>query len=192
MANHAVRNQRIRAIKETVTKVKPARFSSGFGWKLFIFLAEFWKSLSQQIELDRAIHVDTHEFARPIPERFRQGLCIGDRLIEVHRRHVKTMALAHPKELEKVCAVQTGRNDGRDEPGEFRHVDVSAQRFVCKVAQNQRGGIEGTPNLHRVNGPLGLTGCVKAKVIYYRIRYPRDFHLPGWFPAEQLFLATRG
>src|SRR6266404_682961 len=163
MADHAVCNQRIRAIKETVIKVKPARFSSGFSWKLFIFLAEFWKPLSQQIELGRVVHVDTHEFAWPIPERFRQGLCIGNRLIEVHRCHVKTMPLPHPKELGKVCAVQTTRHDCRDELRKFHHVDGSPHYFGRELAQkSMRGVVAAATDLHGVNGRTRLTRSVKT------------------------------
>ena len=49
--------------------------------------------LSKQIELHRLVHVDAYEFARLAPERFRQRLRVGNRLVKMHRRHMKPMSL---------------------------------------------------------------------------------------------------
>jgi hypothetical protein len=41
-----------------------------------------------------------------------------------------------------------------------QYVDVSAQRFICKVTQSLRRGIEVASDLHGVNGCIRLTGTV--------------------------------
>ena len=71
--------------------------------------------LSQQIELRRIVHVDAYQFARPIPQRFRQALSVGDRLVKVHRRHMEAMAFPERKISLEFSAVQTTRHDCRDE-----------------------------------------------------------------------------
>ena len=68
------------------------------------------------------------------------------------------------------------------------------QHFVRKIAQKlaarNRRRVEPAPN----QSGLGLTGSVKAKVIYRRIHNPGDFRLPGLFLAlaDQFFIAGRG
>ena len=49
--------------------------------------------LSQQIELHGVVHIDAHQFARPIPQRFGQALSVGNWLIEVHRCHMEAVPL---------------------------------------------------------------------------------------------------
>jgi hypothetical protein len=56
MSDHAVSDQRVRAIKEMVIEIKATGFFSWRRWKLLIFVPEFWKMLSQQIELHRPVH----------------------------------------------------------------------------------------------------------------------------------------
>ena len=60
MADHAVSDQRVRAIKEMVIEIKATRFFSWRCWKLLVFTLEFWKASSQQIELHGAVHINAH------------------------------------------------------------------------------------------------------------------------------------
>ena len=59
MADHAVSDQGIRAIKEMVIEIKTARLLqlASIG-NLLILVPEFWKMRSQQIELHRVVHID--------------------------------------------------------------------------------------------------------------------------------------
>src|SRR2546430_11715311 len=50
-----------------VIEIKVTLFFSWRCWKPLIFTLEFWKARSQQIELHGAVHIDTHQFTRPIP-----------------------------------------------------------------------------------------------------------------------------
>src|SRR6476660_4262114 len=51
IADHAVSDQSVRAIKEMVIEIKVARFCRWRRWKLLILIPEFWKARSQHIEL---------------------------------------------------------------------------------------------------------------------------------------------
>ena len=99
MADHAVSDQCIHAIKEMVIEIKVARFFNWRRWKLLILIAEFWKARSQQIELHGGVHVNAHQFTRPIPQSFRQALSVRNRLIEVHRRYMETMPLPNREQF---------------------------------------------------------------------------------------------
>ena len=123
MADHAVSDQRVCAIKEMVIEIKVTLFFSWRCWKPLIFTLEFWKARSQQIELHGAVHIDTHQLTRPIPERFGQALGIRNRLIEVHRCHMEAMPFPGRKYFLKFCAVQAKRHDRRDEFRKLHHVD---------------------------------------------------------------------
>ena len=105
---------------------------------------------------------------------------------------MKTVPFPDRKDLVKVFAVQAMRHNRRDKARKFRHVNVSAQHFVCKFAQNHRRGIQGTSDLNRVNGRLGLTCGVKAEVIYRGIHNPGDLRLPRMALAHEPFIAGRG
>src|SRR6266581_6161122 len=146
--------------------MKTAPFADWLGWKLIIFMAKRWELIAQQIELQGIVHVDAHECARPIPDPFRQALCIGNRLIEMHRRHVKTVPLPMAKDLGKLCAVETTRHDCRDELRKFCHANPPAPYFFRELAQNHRRRVEIAFDFYRVNGLIRLTGRVEAKVIY--------------------------
>ena len=78
---------------------------------------------SQQIELHGIVHINAHELTRSIPQRFRQALSVGDRLIEVHRCHMEAVSFPKQKRFVKFAVQATGHNR-RDELREFVHVDV--------------------------------------------------------------------
>jgi hypothetical protein len=61
VADHTVSHQCINAMK------RPLLPRRRLYWKLVIFAAEFRKMILQEIELHRVVHVDAHEFTRPIP-----------------------------------------------------------------------------------------------------------------------------
>src|SRR5258708_32927383 len=105
MADHAVSDQCIRAVKEMVIEIKVARFFSWRRWKLLVLIPEFWKTRSQQIELHGGVHVNAHQFTGPIPQSFRQTLSVRNRLIEVHRCHMKTMPFPDREYVLKFPAV---------------------------------------------------------------------------------------
>jgi hypothetical protein len=172
--------------------MKTAWRPSRLGWELLIFAPEPRKAIPQQIELDRVVHVDADQFTRLVPKLVRQALSVRNGLVEVYRCHMETVPLPDGKNLVKFPAAQATRNNRCDKPGEFFHVDVSAQRLVCKLAQSHRVGIESTSDLHRVNRCLVLTESVKAKVICRRIHNPGDFFLSRLSPADHLFLTGRG
>src|SRR5947208_1872316 len=121
MTDHAVSHHRVRTIKKMVAEIEPILPFSTPCWKTLIFLAEFSKMLSQQIELYRIVHVDAYEFAPSIPERFGQGLGVRDRLIKVHRCDVEPVSLPILEQLPKFCAFDTSRNYRLDKPGKLRH-----------------------------------------------------------------------
>ena len=106
MANHAVSDQRVCTVKEAVIEMKMTRLPSRLGWKLLIFVSEFWKMLPQKIELHGFVHIDSNELARPLPQRFRQVLGIGNGLIEVHWGDMEAMPLPKRENLVEVsrCA----------------------------------------------------------------------------------------
>src|SRR4029077_18881078 len=97
MADHAVTNHGVHAIKEAVIEIKTARVFSGFGRKLLIFLAEFYKIFSHKAELHRVVHVNACEFVRMAPECFRQRSGIRNRVIEMHRSDMKPVFLPESK-----------------------------------------------------------------------------------------------
>jgi hypothetical protein len=84
---------------------------------------EFWKARSQQIELHGAVHIDTDQFTRPIPQRFGQALSIGNGLLEVHRCYREAMPFPGRKYLLKLCALEAKRHDRRDELRKLHYVD---------------------------------------------------------------------
>ena len=46
MANHAVSDQGVYTVEEAVIEMEMIRLPSRLGWKLLIFVSEFWKMLS--------------------------------------------------------------------------------------------------------------------------------------------------
>ena len=64
MANHAVSDEGISAIKEIVTKIKVARVLAGGSVGNCSYSSRNFEKLSQQVELHRLIHLDAYEFAR--------------------------------------------------------------------------------------------------------------------------------
>src|SRR4029453_667116 len=172
--------------------MKTAWLPSRLCLELLVFTPELRKAISQQIELDRVVHVDADQFARVVPKLLRQALSVRNGLVEVYRCHMETVPLPDGKNLVKFPAAQATRNNRCDKPGEFFYVDVSAQCSVRKFVQNHGVRIEGTSDLHRVNRCLELTGSVKAKVICRRIHNPGDFFLSGLSPADHLFPTGRG
>src|SRR5947207_9665158 len=123
MTDHAVSDQRVCAIKEMVIEIKVNLFFTRRCWKPLIFTLEFWKARSQQIELHGAVHIDTHQFTRPIPQRFGQALSIRNGLIEVHRCYMEAMPFPGRKYLLKFCALEAKRHDRRDELRKLHYVD---------------------------------------------------------------------
>src|SRR5206468_8723156 len=111
MADHTISDQRVGAVKEPIIKMKTAWLAGWLDRELIIFVAKFWKVIPQQIELHRVVHVNANQFARPVPESIRQGPHIRNRLIEMHRCHMKTVSLPQPKGLAKLCAVETTRQN---------------------------------------------------------------------------------
>src|SRR4029453_11950670 len=105
MPDHTISNQGIGAVKAIVVQVKTARFASGAAWKLFIFVPELGKTISEEIELNRIVHVDADQFALSIPKGFRQALRVRDGLVEVHWSHMKALALPGVKNLVEFSAV---------------------------------------------------------------------------------------
>src|SRR5262249_13233515 len=169
--------------------MEAARLPSGFGWKLIIFRPKSWELILQQIELGRVIHVDAYQFARPIPETFRQGPSIGDRLMEMNRRYMKTVALPKLKDLAKLSAMETTRQDSRDELRKFQEIDVPAHYFHCQQPQSMLGGL--TLHFHLVESHVALANGVDAEVIFGRLFNPGNFDAARLSPAHKLFVASR-
>src|SRR5262249_19060430 len=120
MADHAVSHQHIDSTKR-------APFSwRRFGWQLLIFLTVVYKMVSEQIELCRFVHINAYQLARLAPEPFRQRFSVGDRLIEMRRRHVKPMSLPLAEQVAKLPALQATRDYPSDEPVNTLHIDPSA------------------------------------------------------------------
>src|SRR6478672_1868769 len=142
MAGHAVSDQGVRAIKEMIIEIKVARFFSWRRWKLLILIAEFWKMISQQVELHGGVHVNAHQFTPLSPQRIRQALSVGDWLIKVYRCHMEAMAFPERKYLLKFPAVQATRDNRRNEFREFHCVDGLPRQLVCKLAKNRPFGIK--------------------------------------------------
>ena len=71
--------------------------------------------ISQQIELHWVVHVNPNEFAGLAPERFRQRLGVGNRLVKMYRRHVKPVPLPIQEQLSTFRALETKRHHCRNE-----------------------------------------------------------------------------
>src|ERR1700704_3970850 len=95
------------------------------------------------------------------------------------------------EELANNCALQANRNHGGDKAGKLHYVDVSSGHFVGNFTHDGWRGTEVTSDRDRVNGRIGLASGVKAKLILHRTTDPWDFHLTGWLPGDELFLAGR-
>ena len=91
------------------------RLPSGLGWKLLIFVSEFWKLLPKEIKLYRFVHIDSSEFARLDSKAFWASLGVGDRLIEVHRRHMEAFPFPSLEDLVKLFAAEATRHNCCDE-----------------------------------------------------------------------------
>src|SRR5581483_1726228 len=68
LPNHAVSDQGVRGAKECVANIKAVAFTNRFDRNLLIFIPEFWKPVSEQIQLHRIVHIDSHEVTWPIPQ----------------------------------------------------------------------------------------------------------------------------
>src|SRR5712675_961291 len=136
MADHAVSDQCIDATK------RPLLSRRRLYWKVVIFVPEFCKMASQQLELYRVVHVNPHEFAGLAPERFRQRSRVGNRLVKMYRRHVEPMSLPIQEQLSTSRALETNRDYCRDELGKLRQVNVPSSYFVRNFTERGLRGLD--------------------------------------------------
>src|SRR5262249_60319736 len=130
MADHTVSHQHIDSTKR-------APFSwRRFGWQLLIFLTVVYKMVSQQIELCRFVHVNAYKLARLAPEPFGQRFSVGNRLIEMRRRHVKPMSLPGAEQVTKLRALAANGAYPRNEPGWLHHIALSPSRLAPDCTSN--------------------------------------------------------
>ena len=88
MADHAVRHQGINHHQIDRSQIKLIGWS--FPLEQFHIRHETLKNALQQIELHWVVHINPNEFARSAPERFRQRLGVGNRLVKMYRRRRET------------------------------------------------------------------------------------------------------
>src|SRR5215216_118963 len=115
MTHHAVSHQCVCSVKEMIPKIKPILL---FGWrrgKVLIFVAEFCKSMMQQMQLHRIIHVNAWEVHRPAPDCFRQRLRVGNRLVEMDGCYMKAVSLPTSEQFGEFRALKARRHHRSDE-----------------------------------------------------------------------------
>src|SRR4029077_2797036 len=109
MTDHAVSDQSIHAIKKLITEMKSILLPAWLRCELGVFVPKFWEMAAEQIELHSLIHINSDEFARLGPQRFRQRLSVWDRLIKMRRRHVKPVSFPALEQLPNFRAIKADR-----------------------------------------------------------------------------------
>jgi hypothetical protein len=98
-------------------------------------------------------------FAQLLPERFKQGLGVGNRLIEMYRRHVKFVSLPLPEHVGKVYALkQVGTAVARKWESSFRSM---LPRLTSSAISRRAAGADATSRLVFTKS-IGTSGRLAA------------------------------
>ena len=109
----------------------------------------------------------------------------------MHRCHVKTVSLPILKDLAKVCAVQTSRQDFSEKARESGHADVSAGHLERDFTQERVQRVAVAPHLYRIKLSVRLAGRIKAELIFCRVRDPMNLNPPRFSsPGHKLFFTV--